>query len=159
MELRGEQRTTLVGRHETATSVRAPGHALLGVIEIKLVAGRVGGSGTHRGEGMYEIETFTFHTLHEHGTFRRLDGVPSHVRHHIGVKQFHVALDQAKARSAGAVFHTAFEHDLLAHAHAEHRSPGTQTILDHGVSAHRLESFHACAESDRWLPRPADGRK
>ena len=96
---------------------------------------------------MHEVETFIFHTLHEHGTFRCLDSVPSHVRHHIGVKQFHVSLDQTKARSAGAVFHTTFEHDLFAHAHTEHRSPGTQTIFDHGVSAHRLETSHACAES------------
>ena len=33
-------------------------HALLGVTEIKLVAGRVGGSGTHRGEGMYDSPRF-----------------------------------------------------------------------------------------------------
>ena len=85
---------------------------------------------------MHEVEALVLHALHEHGTFRRLDGVPSHVWHHIGVEQFHVALDQTKARSAGAMLHTTFEHDLLAHAHAKHRSAGTQTILDHGVSAH-----------------------
>ena len=103
---------------------------------------------------MYEIETFTFHTLHEHGTFRRLDGVPSHVRHHIGVKQFHVALDQAKARSAGAVFHTAFEHDLLAHAHAEHRAASADAIIDHTVAVDLLQSFHTCGE--RTHARHAD---
>ena len=33
------------------------------------------------------------------------------------------------------MFHATFEHDLLAHADAEHRAAGAQTVFDDPVSA------------------------
>ena len=119
---------------------------LFRVAEVQLVGGGVGRQSAHRGKGVHEIESFVLHALEQHGTFRRFDGVPTHVRHHVGVEQLDIALDQTETGRAVAMFHATFEHDLLAHADAEHRAAGAQTVFDDPVSADAFQSFHACAE-------------
>ena len=119
---------------------------LFRVAEVQLVGGGVGRRSAHRGKGVHEIESFVLHALEQHGTFRRFDGVPTHVRHHVGVEQLDIALDQTETGRAVAMFHATFEHDLLAHADAEHRAAGAQTVFDDPVSADAFQSFHACAE-------------
>ena len=135
-----------VGGHKARSAVRAPAHAFGRIAQIDVEAGRIRRLHFHRGVGVHEVEPFVLHAVEQHRIGGGLDRVPSHVRHHVGVQQVHRTADQSDACGMGTVLQTVFEHDLLAHAHAEHRAASADAIIDHTVAVDLLQSFHTCGE-------------
>lgn len=105
-------------------------------------AGRRGESGV----GVHEIEPFALHAIEQHGAFGGIDGIPAYVGHHVGIESAHLAVNELQPRRVKVMLGATGEHDLLTHAHAEHRAPRTQTVVDHVVAIHLAQSLHAGTE-------------
>ena len=119
---------------------------MLVAAQIDLLGAQILRGGAHRRVGVHKIEPFVLHAFEQRGTGRCLDRVPSHVRHDIGIQQIDGTADQSKSFGGVCVLVAALEHDLLAHAHAQHRAAGTQTVEDDAVARHLAQAGHAGGE-------------
>ncbi|OEI67227.1 hypothetical protein Cus16_3128 [Curtobacterium sp. ER1/6] len=89
--------------------------------------------------GVHEVEALVVQAVEQHGVLRCLDGVPPHVRQHLGPDLLDGARPLAETLDVRAALHTAGEHDLHADADAEYRSPAGQAVVDDLAAAHPLE--------------------